>query len=419
MRSYIVGARRARLNIRAHALGCALFLALSACSDSDPAGPGTTFTGDLLVVTTITNPSGTDGSSFVQTVSLSQAQVTNANAFEQTFIPYAYINGNDVIITQHLAGDQAVRYVRGADGRLTETGRMNLPSGGVGANVLYTSPTQAYVSASDAGKIIVFDPQTMTQTGEIDLTELGLARDPANPEARNPSPSVMLVRDGKLIIALQQLVGLGFSSADGVDVAIFDAATGQLEKVAHDPRAASPGRLGFNNSMFVDEQGDLYVVCVGSWGFVPGQKAGILRIRSGETDFDPSYFVNITDADVDVPGGTITYLNSVAYGGGGYMYGIAEVPALQSNPPQYATDRAYQAVRVHLPTGQIETLPFPPSTGIAAGGVTLYQDMVVFGLSTATGVGLYTFDPTTSQASAGPVVTTQGDPTLVLAFDQP
>lgn len=372
---------------------------------------------DLLLVTTIANPSGTEGSSFIQTVGLEEAQVSNADAHEQTFIPYASVRGNDVIVTQHFMGDQAVRYVRGSDGRLSEAGRLNLPAGGVGANVLFAGPTRAYVSASEAGRIVEFDPQTMTQTGEIDLTELGLARDPSNPEARNPNPSVMLLRGGRLYVALQQLVGLGFASADGVDVAIFDAATGELEAVAHDPRASSPGRLGYNDTMFVDEHGDLYVVCVASWGFAPGQKAGILRIRSGETSFDPDYFVNLTDATVDVPGGRLTFLNSARYGNDGYVYGIAEVPALLSDPPRYATDRAYHAVRVHLASGQVEALPFPPSTGLAAGGVTLLDGLVVLGLSTSTGVGLYTYDPATGQESDGPAVATQADPTLLLAFD--
>lgn len=398
-------------------LALALTFGTAACSDNGPSGPAGVSGGDLLLVTTIANPSGTEGSSFIQTVDLARSQVSNADAHEQTFIPYASIRGDDVIVTQHLAGDQAVRYVRGSDGRLNEAGRLNLPAGGVGANVLFVGPTRAYVSVSEAGRIIEFDPQTMTQTGEIDLTGLGLARDPSNPDGRNPNPSVMLERGGRLYVALQQLVGLGFASADGVDVAIFDAATGELESVAHDPRASSPGRMGYNDTMFVDEHGDLYVMCVASWGFAPGQKAGILRIRSGETTFDPDYFVNLTDAPVDVAGGRIGFLNSARFGHDGHVYGIAEVPGLLSNPPQYGTDRAYQPVRVDLASGQVEVLPFPPSSGLAAGGVTLLDGLVVFGLSTSNGAGLYTYDPVTGQASGEPVVATQGDPTLVLAFE--
>ncbi len=389
-------------------------LVLSACDSNDPGDEQAR--GNLLLITGIPDQSGVNGSSFVQTVSLDQQSVTNADAYEQTFFPYSSIYGDQVIITQGSGGDQAVRYVRGDDGELTEGGRLNLPPGGFGASVVFASPTKAYVAVVFAGQIVVFNPQTMTQTGVIDLTTLGIARNPSNPEDRNPEPAVMTIRDGKLYVGLQQLV-TQFSSADGADVAVFDVATDTFERVIHDDRASGPGRYGYNQTMFVDEVGDLYVHCVASFGAVPGQKAGFLRIRQGATEFDPTYFVNTTDANVDVPGGQIGILNGLGYGGGGELYGIAQVPALQGNPPNYATDRAFQAVRVRLATGAIEVLPLPPGNGIAT-GVTFIEDQVIFGLSTASGVGLYTYDPATGQASDGPVVTTQGDPTAVLAFEE-
>jgi hypothetical protein len=266
-----------------------------------------------------------------------------------------------------------------------------------------------------AGRILIINPQTMTQTGEIDLTTLGIARNPANPNDRNPEPAALIVHNGKLHVGLQQLV-TAYSSADGTDIAIIDVATDQFEQVVHDPRSAGPGRYGDNATMFVDELGDLYVYCVASFGFVPGQKAGLLRIRSGETGFDPDYFINLTDASVDVPGGRIGLLNGFAYGGDGFVYGIAELPTLASNPPQYATDRNFQPVRVRLDTGAVEALPIPRSNGIAR-GLTIHEGRVLFGLATATGVGVYSYDPVTRQASAAPVLRTSGDPTIVMSFD--
>jgi hypothetical protein len=171
---------------RAMLLGCAPVLWLGACSDSDPTdpngpGPGP---GNLLVITSIPNQSGTDGSSFLQTTHLEQGQLTNANAYEQTYIAYASVYGDDVIVTQHLYGDQAVRYVRESDGTLTEAGRMNLPPGSMGTNVVYASPEKAYLAATYEGKVLVLDPQTMTTTGEIDLTTLDLARNPPDDPVR-------------------------------------------------------------------------------------------------------------------------------------------------------------------------------------------------------------------------------------------
>jgi hypothetical protein len=392
-------------------------IALAAC-DSDSAGPdpGPGAVPDILLVTSVADASGVDGSSFIQTVSLDQGSITNADAFEQVFFAYVSMHGNDVIVTQGLSGDQAVRYSRGADGRLTEAGRMNLAAGGFGAGVVFASASKAYVPQVYAGKILVFNPQTMSVTGEIDLTTLGIARNPSNPQDKNPEPAVLAIRGGKLYVALQQLV-TGFVSADGADIAVFDVETHDFEGVIHDDRATAPGRYGYNETMFVDEAGDLYVYCVASFGFAPGQTAGILRIRSGESTFDPSYFVDLTNAAVAVTGGRIGLLNGFAYGGAGVLYALALVPPLQSNPPNYATDRAIQAVRITLATGQVDVLPLPLNNAIST-GIAIYDGRVLFGLSTATGVGIYSYDPATNQVSNAPVLTTVGDPTHVMVFGQ-
>lgn len=91
----------------------AVLTALTACDDDAGVGPGAgSSTPDILLITSIADASGVEGSSFVQTVGLDQGAVTNANAFEQSFYPYSVIHGNDVIVTQHLYGDQVVRYIR-------------------------------------------------------------------------------------------------------------------------------------------------------------------------------------------------------------------------------------------------------------------------------------------------------------------
>lgn len=405
-----------KASFRRVARGLLVAGAISACSDDPPVGPDPTDIPDLLLVTSIADQTGSNGSAFVQTVSLTQGTASNTNAFEQVFFPYASVYQDDVVVTQHFYGDQAVRYRRGSDGRLSEAGRMSLPAGGFGASVVFASPTRAYVALVYTGKIIAFNPQTMTQTGEIDLTTLGIARNPANPQDRNPEPAVLALRAGKLYVALQQLTS-GFASADGADVAVFDEATGTFERVIRDTRATGPGRFGYNQTMFVDEAGDLYVYCIASFGFVPGQTAGILRIRAGQSEFDPNYFVNLSAATIAVPGGRVGLLNGIGYGGNGDIFAMAEIPSLLSNPPNYATDRAFQAIRIRLATGQVEVLPLPRNNGNST-GITFQGNRVLFGMSTTTGVGIYTYDRTSGQGSASPVLTTVGDPTLVLAFSR-
>jgi hypothetical protein len=116
------------------AFGCAAsVLTIAACGEDTPfdpdAGGGD---GSLLLAVSIPDQSGQNGSSFFQTVSLDQPSVTNANAFEQTFFPYAFTHGNTVIVLQGVYGDRAVRYVRVPDGKLSEGGHLDLPAGGAG-----------------------------------------------------------------------------------------------------------------------------------------------------------------------------------------------------------------------------------------------------------------------------------------------
>ncbi|MEM0962370.1 MAG: hypothetical protein AAGK21_07560 [Bacteroidota bacterium] len=393
----------------------AAVLVLSACDsgtdepEPEPAVP------DVLLVTTVPDQTGQSGSSFVQTISLDQETVTNANAFEQTFFVYAHQRGDEVITTQNIAGDEMTRYVRGADGALTETGRLTLPAGGVGSNVVWASDTRAYVSLLFAGQIIAFNPQTMTEIETLDLTTLGIARNPANPDDTNPEPGVMLVSGGKLYVGLQQFVA-PFASANGIDVAVFDAATGAFERVISSDNSAAPGRYGFNQTMFVDENGDLYVYGIASFGFVPGQRPGFLRVRSGETEFDPTYFLDTSAISLPVEGGATGTLNGMVYGGDGFVYGTIEVIAGRSNPPNFLTDFNWQPVRFNLAQRTGEVLPVPIGNGFST-GVGLIDGQVLFGLSTEAASGIYAYDIATGQAGSDPIVTVSGQLQAVLGFD--
>ncbi len=397
-------------------LAAAAMALVAGCSDSptEP-NPDDPRQAEFLLVTSIANESGVDGASFIQTIGLDQPAVDNSSAFEQSFRPYTFVNGDDVIVLQGQYGDQAFRYTRASDGTLTEGGVMNLPAGSGASGVAFVSETKAYLSLTFIGRILIFNPQTMTTTGEIDLTALGIARNPSNPSDQNPEPVLLAIRDGKLFVTLHQLV-TGFASADGADIAVVDVATDTFEKVITDPRTATPGSFGGFESMFVDEDGDLYVYSGGSYGFVPGQQHGFLRIRSGETDFDPGYFLNLSTVTTNVPGAQISQINAPVYAGGGVMYAMAEVPELRPFPPNFARDLFFQAVRIDLAGGQVTALPLPVARPIGS-GLAFHEGQMIFGISTATGVGLYTYDPVSGEVSDGPIVNTAGDPSYLIAFD--
>jgi hypothetical protein len=163
----------------------------------------------------------------------------------------------------------------------------------------------------------------------------------------------------------------------------------------------------------VDELGDLYVYCTSSFGFNPAQSLGFLRIRAGQDEFDPNYFLNTSSMTIDAGDGNFTLLNGLGYVGNGHVYGLAIVPSLESNPPNYVSDRASVVGDVNLYTQQDTTVPVPHSNSIASGVDYLDDGTILLGLSTTTGVGIYSYDPVTRTASDGPIISTAGDPTRV------
>ena len=46
------------------------------------------------------------------------------------------------------------------------------------------------------------------------------------------------------------------------------------------------------------EQGDIYINCIGSFGYIPGFRSGIVRIKKGQTDIDPDYSIAFDQTEV-------------------------------------------------------------------------------------------------------------------------
>lgn len=382
-------------------------LAAISCNTTNNGDENTeTFRGDFVAVTSfITDANATQGSSFLQTADLDKP-IDNNNAYEIALSSYAHVNGTEIITTENIAGDLATRYVRDSDGHLTRDRQLTLPPNSFGSNVVWARPDKAYLSLFNLGKIWIFNPQTMEQTGEIDLTELDITRNSANSEDRNPDPAVMAIREGKLYVGLHQITS-NFLSENGVDIAVIDIETDQFERVISDDRSASPGRYGFNSNMFVDEEGDLYIYNTASFGFVPNQRAGFLRIPKDSDAFDPGYFLDTTEFEPDVPGNRIATLLGLTYAGNGIVYAMAEVPALQSSPPNYSSDRYAQPVRIDLYEGTLEVLPLPRGTGGSI-GIVIWEGAVYFGINAATGSGIYRYDPATGEGLETPVTPVSG-----------
>jgi len=305
------------------------------------------------------------------------------------------------------------RYSRQDDGTLLLDG--NLESGttlqDAVANLLFLSDTKAYASLLLANKILVFNPTTMAKIKEIDLakTEFGVNG------SSTPNPAGMVYRDGKVFVGCMQLTQMPMCS-EGAYVIVINEATDTPEKMISDQRASAASY--FNNEMFVDEKGDVYVNCWASYGYVPGQVGGFLRIKKNSTDFDPDYFFNITNRQINgIEGGYLMSAATSHYMSGGIAYMLGTNPTYASNPMDYVNDKVVESFRIDLYNQTVTALNLPRSNSYSC-SISHIGDMVYFGLTTTEkGAGLFSYNHKTGETSVAPVLNAPGTVLDVAIFE--
>lgn len=90
----------------------------------------------------------------------------------------------------------------------------------------------------------------------------------------------------------------GTNFPDSAWIAVFNYPSMELEKVIKDNRASYIGRY-FTDGLIVDEKGDVYAfspsTATNNGQPTSTKPSAFLKIKSGQTEFDPSYFLNIEE----------------------------------------------------------------------------------------------------------------------------
>ncbi|MDF2697020.1 MAG: hypothetical protein K0S65_5403, partial [Labilithrix sp.] len=222
--------------------------------------------------------------------SIDNASFTNANALE--------VAGNGVLLTSGsslfvgLAEEPTwVRYSVDANGKFTETGRLSFLNYGISymdfANAIVDGETA--VSVLTGPKVaVLWNTQTMTITGEVDLSSL--AREGWELEAWTTT-----AYNGKVYIPGRWADWTAGRIRPGVSLTILDPKT-KTFVTAEDDRCTSGGRIVF------DAQGYGYVMADGRsysaqmYAHAASQPAPtncLLRIAPGQTTFEKDYFFTI------------------------------------------------------------------------------------------------------------------------------
>ena len=390
----------------------ALMCCLTACEKNDdptPAPQPSSIGGTLVMATTVLNPSGNSGSCYVQTLTdTADVSIDNNRAIPGGFGNPFTVQGKNVYIFPDYMGQSKAalqRFVIDANHQLVKAGEMMLPAGSAASQVIEVNDHTAYVSCQNLGKVLVFDFKQMKQTGEIDLNSLSGA-------GVRVGPSCMIVRDGKVFIALSQFNAQWMPAKNSIEFAMVDAQTNRLEKHIKNESLglAFPTRPIDSGTLFMDEKGDIYFACIGSFGLVPGINAGFARIKKGETDIDPTYSIRLDQTNIEGRNIKADYVASLKYAGNGIAYGHVSSNALDpsatANPYSAKTSVAVAVDLYHKTITAIKGIPVSSPHGLA---VTKYNDIIIFGCSSDNATGFFYYDTKTKRAR-GPVIKTAGNP---------
>lgn len=395
-------------------------LCLSSCDKKEPETSIEGGKGNVLILTALPNATGMDGTFYMQLIDEPKPEQTmaidNKNALNVPFgSSYPTVIDQEIYVfpSYHLTMDknELIKY-KHINGSLHKEGAMPLPANNSANSIVKLSSTKAYLSLAGLGKIYIFNPETMKKTGEIDLTSLGI-------QDNNPDIGIMIERDGYVFAGLSQMVG-GWTSPEDykqADVAVIDTKTDKLVKMISDKVGgfSQATRPIDPKSLFMDEKGDIYISCLGNFGMVAGHKAGILRIKKGETDFDPSYHWTITGASIDGEEQVAGFAASICYVANGKAYGYIDIPGYyKPNETGHSaiSNRAVIFDLYNQKMTKIEGLELSNGYGVL---VSKYKDGLAICNASIKTKGIYYLNPNNNKVNKTPMITTIGNP-MALEF---
>ena len=407
------------MNIKNFLWVAAFAIAMTACDkDDDTNNSGVLSEGKILFSTTVTNPSGDSGCGYLQAVGTlaGGTHYTNSNALPLGFGSYPCVckSGNIYVFPDYMGGTELKlrRFILNDNNQLEQKGAMMLPANSSAAIVVEASNEKAYVCCQSLDMIIVFNPQTMTELSRIDVSSL-------RNEGVSAYPGALYIRDGILYVALEQYNSQWLPQENSLEMALYNVADDSFIKKIRNTSLGlcGPTRPVDNKSIFEDEKGDLYVSCTGSFGYIPGLDAGVARIKKGQTEFDESYCINLSNLKVE--GLRCDYLNMLAkchYVGNGKLYAYGFAYALDpDNPNTYVARLGVPViVDIYNKTAKvIEGLPLSNGHGIAMGR---FGNKMVYGSANDEYNGFSTVDLTTGQIETK-VATVDGFPSFFYSFE--
>lgn len=228
----------------------------------------------------IVSGAGDVNTTFLQgLIDLDITSVDNSSSTELAQFAAVYSDGSSLFTAGFGAPATMGKYVFNSAGEAALDQEIIVPGSNSFSAVEIIDQSKAYATVGGGlSRAVEFSPSEMRITGEIDLSDAG----------EGLFYSDMIVRDNTLFITLND-----FGTSGEAKVAVVDLSTNTLAKVISDARTATLFGTLTSSIMAQDANGDIYVQ--GS-GLFSGKASGILRILSGETEFDGNYFFDLSAA---------------------------------------------------------------------------------------------------------------------------
>lgn len=268
-----------------------LFTGCSEESDPEPDETNTLITTGYAISTV--SGAWPDQTTYVQwTGGLDLTSIGNDKARELTGNASTVTFQGAIYATPFGVPANLVKYVVNNDSTTHEEQRIVVPGANTFSTIYFQSETVAYATVSGGiSKLIIFDPSTMRISDEVSLSSVTSAF----PEATRTYYLDMIERDGKLFMGVHYENNF-VPVNDNAYVAVIDLSTNAVEKVISDTRTGMVfGGQASNAGMIMDSNGDIYVQALGTTNAGGAGPSGVLRINSGQTEFDNDYFFDLED----------------------------------------------------------------------------------------------------------------------------
>lgn len=361
--------------------------------------------GNILIETTVKNPDGQSGQSYLQQIPELAGTLSMTNGIQAGFAASISVEGNDVFVFPEFGGkgtQTIIRYARSPKG-LENAAEMNIIPGSYPANLTQVSADKAYIPTYILGRVMIVNPKTLEKKGEIDLKQY--SHNDASPE-----PSYGILRDGFYYLSLNQLDEnfMPFADYRQVDVAIIDTKTDKVVKVISEKNSGLcfPTRPFFEGMIFTNEQNDIYIACSGYFGYDPTYlKNGFVCIPAGKQEFDEQKTWDISNTSIEGSPYKSASVYNCKYIGNGKLAAYVGIVELNGNNPY--TARNSMAVMIDLNAKTIKQIKDIPYTDGHSVAIEYHNGELYFSAYGVDAAGIFAYNPITEKVNH--VLSTSGN----------